>query len=122
MSDAFKVSFLMDLATNIFLKEKSFLQNIYINDENTNLVNIKSANNEQIWCLLMILLFIANKEIPLEKRAFDKISSSNLQYLKSLQDYKKFQDLIQSPREDIILNLIRFANAFPFLVKPVVKK
>ena len=122
MTSAYKVSFLKDFAFNTFLREKTFLEKIFTSEKEDIEIAIKLSNEEQIWCLSLILLLIANKDIPLEREAFNKLSIENLNFLKSFKNYSNFQNLIENTREELIVKLLKFSSVFNLLVKPIVKK
>lgn len=120
-----QINLLRHQALETFKLEKSFLRDLENTTDNSELlINLlTNSTDSQIKCLIYILFFIFQKEIPVSKKILHKLSSYSIKNFQELLKERSEMDFFDSfSRQQYLSIVLGFRKAWPYLVKPILHK
>jgi hypothetical protein len=102
---------------SILLRDKGLLYELFQNNQLQNRTQISGLEDVHLKTILIICHLIANNEIPLFEEDFLKIKQARkMTFMKThFKDRKKFSELINSPRSEIVKILENLSSVYSCL-------
>ena len=122
LSEHQQIQVLKNNGRESFLKEKTFIFEISKASSFRMKELLMTANESQITTLIFLLFFISKKEIPITKRAVEKLKKSKMyRKLQNLFPNTEYLKLCLSTNRETQIKLIKpFLNVLPMFVTALI--